>query len=103
MLFEAEVIPMFIWGVGIVSILELGIGCWLLRREKSVVALFIGNVFSMALAMVFLILCVFGNRLGFVHEYSSPSNSVNIGLFGVFWTVSIGFLLAILSSKTRKP
>ncbi len=103
MLFEAEVIPMFIGGICVVSILELIIGCLVLKREKRFLALFIGNVVSMTLAMTFLVLCVFGNRLGFVHEYASPSNSVNIGLFGVFWTVSVGFILAILGIKAKKP
>ncbi len=102
MLFEAEVIPMFIGGVGVVSLLELIIGCWVLKRDKRIIALFVGNVMSMIIAMIFLVLCIFGNRLGFVHEYASPSNSVNIGLFGVFWTISVGFLLAILGVKTKK-
>lgn len=103
MLFEAEVIPVFIWGVCIVSLLELIVGCWVLKRDKKIMALFVGNVMSMIIAMIFLVLCVFGNRLGFVHEFISESNSVHIGLFGVFWTISVGFLLAILSSKTEKP
>lgn len=103
MLFEAEVIPLFIRGVCIVSLLELIIGCWVLKKDKKIIPLFIGNVMSMMIAMIFLILCIFGNRLGFVHEFISESNSVHIGLFGVFWTMSVGFLLAILRSKTDKP
>ena len=103
MKFEAEVIPLFIQGVCTVSLLELVVGCWLLKRDKKIMALFIGNVMSMIIAMIFLVLCIFGNRLGLVNEFISESNSVHIGLFGVFWTISVGFLLAILSSKTKKP
>lgn len=99
MSFESEVIPLFIGGVCIVSLLELVIGCCLLK--KKTIPLFIGNVISMAIAMVFLILCIFGNRLGFVRVDDSASNSVNIGLFGVFWTVSVVFLLAILNKKEK--
>ena len=103
MAFEAEVIPLFIGGVCIVSLLELLIGCRILKRDKKSMALFIGNVISMIIAMFFLVCCIFGSRLGFSHGYASPSNSVNIGLFGVFWTISVGFLLALLGSKTKKP
>lgn len=99
MLFEEEVLPFFIEGVLIVSILEIIIGCFLLRADKKSMLLFIGNVLSMILAMLFLICCVFGNRLGIVSEYASPSNSVNFGLFGVFWAVSVGFLLALIGRK----
>ena len=35
MLFEAEVVPLFIWGVCIVSLLELIVGCWMLKKDKK--------------------------------------------------------------------
>ena len=102
MLFEAEVVFVFINAVCIVSLLELLIGCWLLRRAKKIMVLFIGNVISMTIALFFLVLCVFGTRLDFVQEFISEANSAHIGLFGAFWAISVGFLLAILSSKTKK-
>ena len=101
MVAESVKVPLFIGGVCIVSLLELIIGCCFLKKEKKTIPLFIGNVISMAIAMVYLILCVFGNRLGFVRVGDSASNSVNIGLFGVFWTLSVVFLLAILNKKEK--
>ena len=98
MSFEAEVIPLFIGGVSIVSILELVIGCILLRRQKKALLCLIGHALSMGTAMVYLIRCIFGNRFGSIHFIESISNSVSIGLFGVFWSVSVCFLLAMIAA-----
>ena len=104
--FESEVIPLFIGGVCVVTLLELVIGCALLKGEKGTRRCWIGHVASMTIAMVFLIRCVFGSRLGIdvTRAYGdvSPWNSVNIGLFGVCWTLSVGFLLAVIGSKVKK-
>ena len=104
--FESEVIPMFIGGVGIVSLLELIIGCAILKEKKEARSLLIGHVISIAVAMVFLVRCIFGNRLGFdvtaAYGDASPFHSVNIGLFGVFWAISVCFLLFALGSAKKK-
>ena len=107
MAFESEVIPLFIGGVIVVSIIELLIGCLLLRERKETRALLIGHVVSMLAAMFFLVRCIFAGRLGIdtISAYgdSSPFNSVNIGLFGVCWAISVCFVLAIIgSSKNGK-
>ena len=104
--FESEVIPLFIGGVYLVSLLELVIGCALLKGEKATREYWIGHVVSMTIAMVFLIRCIFGSRLGIdvtrAYGDASPWNSVNIGLFGMCWAISAGFLLAMIGSKTKK-
>lgn len=104
--FESEVIPLFIGGVCVVTLLELVIGCRVLRDENTIKPLFIAHVVSMTLAMVFLFRCIFGTRLGIdvMSGYgdASPFNSINIALFGVCWTVSVVFLLAILAGKAKK-
>ena len=56
--FESEVIPLFIGGVYLVSLLELVIGCALLKGEKATRGCWIGHVVSMTIAMVFLIRCI---------------------------------------------
>ena len=76
--------------------------------ESEVIPLFIGGVIvvSMLAAMFFLVRCVFAGRLGIdtISAYgdSSPFNSVNIGLFGVCWAISVCFVLAIIGSKNGK-
>ena len=104
--FESEVLPLFLGGVCLVSLLELVIGCVLLKGERGTRRCWIGHVASMTIAMVFLIRCIFVSRLGIdvtrAYGDASPWNSVNIGLFGVCWAISTGFLLAMLGSKIKK-
>ena len=54
MSFEAEVVPLFIGGVCVVILLELIVGCCMLKKEKELIPYFIGIVISMTLAMVYL-------------------------------------------------
>ena len=56
----------------------------------------------MAIALVFLIRCIFGSRLGMQSGILSISNSVNIGMFGIFWAVSTYFLLSVIRMMTEK-
>lgn len=105
--FESEVIPLFIGGACGVTLLELVIGCRVLKGKRNLRSLFIAHVVSMSLAMVFLARCLFGTRLGIdvlrAYGDASPFNSVQIALFGVCWTASVVFLLALLAGKTKKP
>ena len=55
----------------------------------------------MAIALVFLIRCIFGSRLGMQSGILSISNSVNIGMFGIFWAVSTYLLLSVLRMMTE--
>ncbi len=48
---------------------------------------------SMVIAFVFLIRSIFANWLNVNVGKRSVSNSVNIGLFGVFWAISVFSLL----------
>ena len=67
MSFEAEVIPLFIGGVLVVSSFELIVGCVLLK-------------FAIA----------------------SISNSTNIGLFGIFWCVSVMLIVSCIQECLKK-
>ena len=73
MSFEAEVIPLFIGGGIAVSLLELAAG-----------------------GVLFLVRCIFGDRLGLTGPIASIDHSVSIGLFGLCWTASVLFLLSAL-------
>ena len=99
---ESEVVPLFIVGVCIVTLLELIAGCMLLKNQKKTRTHLIAHAISMAIAMVFLIRCLFGKRLGITYGDSSAFNSVNIALFGIFWAISVVFLLLIISSKIKQ-
>ena len=102
MSFEAEVIPLFLVCAGTVSILELITGCLLLKKQKAARSRLIGHVVSMAIALFFLARCIFANWLGFHPPIASISNSACIGLFGIFWAVSVYFFLSIVVSLTEK-
>ena len=97
MSFETEVIPLFIGGVTVVSVLELFFGLMLLRRRRDVRKLFAGHVISMALGFFFLTRSLFANWLDIQY-----SNSVNIGLFGLLWMVSVGFVVAMVDRLTQE-
>ena len=98
--FESEVIPLFIGGVCVVSLLELLCGCSILKSQKKSPGLLIAHVASMGLAMFFLIRFLFPSFLGIdptaAYGDSSPFNSVHLGLFGVCWALSVLFLLGLL-------
>lgn len=102
MSFETEVIPLFIGGVTVVSVLELFFGLMLLRRRRDVRKLFAGHVISMALGFFFLTRSLFANWLDIQYSIASISNSVNIGLFGLLWMVSVGFVVAMVGRLTRE-
>lgn len=105
MSFEAEVIPLFIGGVSVVTVFELIVGGILLKRQKKALGCLMGHAVTMAVAMVFLIRCIFGGRLGIevIPGIASIDNSVNIAMFGIFWAVSVCFALAMVwASKGQK-
>ena len=102
MSFEAEVIPMLLVCAGVVSILELIIGCLLLKNQTIARNRLIGHAISMALALFFLVRCIFANWLGVVPAIASISNSACIGLFGIFWAVSVCFFLSVVVSLMGK-
>ena len=96
--FEAEVLPLFIGGVCTVGVIALVIGCLLLYRNRRALCFFLGHIASMAAAMVFLTRGLFGGRLGIVVPdfHASTFHSVNLGLFGVFWAISMMLLLLMI-------
>lgn len=102
MAFEAEVIPLFIGGASIVCILELVFGCMILKQHKKARYFLIGHIVCMAAALIFLIRCIFAERLGINLGIPSISNSVNIGLFGVFWAFGTGLLLAAFNAIAER-
>ena len=55
MSFEAEVIPLFIGGVLVVSIMELIVGCVFLKDKKVARKKFILHVITMLIAFAFLV------------------------------------------------
>ena len=89
MSFEAEVIPLFIGGVLVVSSFELIVGCVLLKNKKSACKKFVLHVITMLIGFAFLIRSIFANWLNIKFAIASISNSTNIGLFGIFWCVSV--------------
>ena len=101
MSFEAEVLPMFIGGCGLVSIMELAVGWAFLNRQRRAMAYFTAHVFSMGVALWFLVKCLFGSRLGFVPGIESISNSVNVGLFGLLWFASVMLMLAAINELAK--
>jgi len=98
MSFEAEVIPLFIFGVTAVSVLELISGCVKLRHRKKARNRLICHAMTMGIAMIFLIRCIFANWLDIELGIASISNSINIALFGVFWAISVFFLLSAITA-----
>lgn len=102
MSFEAEVIPLFIGGVIVVSAAEFIAGWIGLRGRRDVRGLFTGHVVTMLLGFFFLIRSLFANWLGFSLGIMSISNSVNIGLFGLLWAVS-ALCVAAMVSRLASP
>lgn len=97
MSFEAEVIPLFIGGVLFVSILELIVGCLMLRRNKSARLALVGHVVFMLAGFFFLVRCIFANWLNLEYGIPSISNSVNIASFGICWMISVFCILSMVS------
>ena len=93
MQFESEVLPLFLFGISFVSLLELIIGCWMLRRNKRALIPFLGHILSMAVAFVFLIRVLFADRFGLSAGIPSIDNSVGLALFGVCWMFSVILIL----------
>ncbi|MFI3169998.1 MAG: hypothetical protein R3Y06_08645 [Faecalibacterium sp.] len=103
MSFEAEVIPLFIGGIIIVSVLELIFGVTMLRDRKQARNSLIGHTVSMLFGFIFLVRSIFANWLQVSFDIPSISNSVNIGLFGLCWAISIAFFIkTILSCLDNK-
>ena len=101
MAFEAEVVPLFIGGCIIVSLLELVMGWFLFQGHKKARSYFVGHVVMMVLALFFLVKCLFGARLGFDLGIASISNSGSIGLFGVFWTFGVLLMLEAVDTLRK--
>lgn len=102
MSFEAEVIPFFIGGVLVVSFLELVVGCVLLKNAKNARVFFAFHVISMLIGFFFLVRSIFANWLNIKYDIASISNSVNIGLFCVFWFISVICLISCLQKCLKK-
>ena len=102
MSFEAEVIPLFIGGVIVVSAVEFIAGWIGLRNRREIRGLFAGHVATMLLGFFFLIRSLFANWLGISLGIASISNSVNIGLFGLCWAAS-ALCVAAMASRLAGP
>ena len=102
MSFEAEVIPLFIGGVLVVSALELIAGCILLRNEKSACKKFVFHVITMLIGFVFLIRSIFANWLNIRFDIASISNSASIGLLGIFWCISVMLVVSCIQECLKK-
>ena len=101
--FEMETVPLFIGGVVLVSVVELVVGCILLRAKKRAIVFFISSVLASILGFCFLIYCLFGDRFDLKAGIISISNSVSIGLFGLLWFVSVMLLLFTIREAVRRP
>lgn len=91
MSFESEVIPLFIGCSAFVLTIELLMGLAILKERKAARFPFTAHVVCMALALFFLVRCIFGPWLfSGADPYGDASayNSVNIALFGVCWALS---------------
>ena len=102
MSFEAEVIPLFIGGVLVVSSFELIVGCVLLKNKKSACKKFVLHVITMLIGFVFLIRSIFANWLNIKFDIASISNSTNIGLLGIFWCVSVMLIVSCIQECLKK-
>lgn len=102
MSFEAEVIPLFIGGVLVVSSFELIVGCVLLKNKKSACKKFVLHVITMLIGFAFLIRSIFANWLNVKFDIASISNSTNIGLFGIFWCVSVMLIVSCIQECLKK-
>ena len=98
MLFESEVLGLFVSGILAVSIIEIIIGSLLLKKRKIAMLYLFAHASSMGVAFVCLIRVVFSNQLNIRHATSSIENSLGIGLFGVFWFISIVFLILTIKN-----
>lgn len=90
-------------GVLVVSIVEFLVGFLCLRGRKRARSLFAGHVLSMLLGFFFLSRSLFANWLDIHYRIASISNSVNIGLFGLFWMVSAAFVVAAIRDLAKRP
>ena len=102
MSFEAEVIPLFIGGVLVVSSFELIVGCVLLKNKKSACKKFVLHVITMLIGFAFLIRSIFANWLNVKFDIASISNSTNIGLVGIFWCVSVMLIVSCIQECLKK-
>ena len=93
MAFESEVIPLFLFGTAFVSLVELIVGCRILRHNKRALIPFIGHVLSMAVALIFLSRVLFGERMGIYAGIPSIDNSIGVAMFGVCWMFSVILIL----------
>lgn len=101
MSFESEVIPLFIGCSAFVLTLELLVGLTLLKERKIARYTFTAHVVLMALALFFLVRCIFDHWFfpGVDRfSYDSVYNSVNIGLFGVCWALSTFELISTIDA-----
>lgn len=92
---EAEVLPLFVCGAVIVLALELLLGGFILQEKRAAQFFLTLHVLSMGGALYFLIRCVFALQLHNRFGLPLTDGSVEMGLFGVLWAVSVGLLLAV--------
>ena len=89
MQFESEVYPLFLFGTTFVSLLELVVGCYLLRKINGARIPFVGHVLCMEAAFAVLIRVLFGGCLGLDSGIPSIDNSVGMAVFGILWMFSV--------------
>lgn len=110
---EAEVPMLFLICFSIVFAGKLLIGsALLLRRAKGAFPLFFLHLATEFLSFRYFICLLFQNRFPVFSPNLTPSinNSEHIGMFGVFWFLSVCFLLGMVAcllapegTKPNKP
>jgi len=98
---EAEVFPLMIVGVLVVTALELFVGMNLLRGEKAARKKLLGHAIWMLVAFFFLFRCVFGSRMSVEAAIPSISNSASLGLFGICWAISVACVVGLIGELRK--
>lgn len=96
--FEEEVIYLLVIGFTLVMALVITATALFVRKvNRQAYNAFIGQIFCLCLAFFFLLRLLFPNFFCIETDprisIPSISNSVNIGLCGISWAISMGFCL----------
>ncbi len=93
---EAEVFPLMLLGVVGVTVVEVLCGKWLLSQRPRAFSRLMAHAATMLVAFFFLFRIAFPTRMGAESMIPSISNSVGMGLFGLFWAASVACLISLV-------
>ena len=98
---EAEVFPLFIGGVALVLLAELGTTLLFLRRRPGARRAMLGHLICVLLAFLCLGILIFSGRRA---PDGGPLNGSGLfAMFGIFWCIGeICAVKAILSTNNAK-